>query len=109
MRLEPYGFLTNPFHSAEIMGEWYRYFLTPTMRGLSFKAKAKSVLPLRRVPSRINFGQSFVTIELMIGLNELRIRTANRCCAGNCSLGHQRSYEFLTTKSLNRSGTVVHS
>src|ERR1700751_3598619 len=66
MRLEPYGFLTNPFHSAEIIGEWYRYFLTPTMRGFSFKAKAKSVLPVRRVPSRINFGQSFVTIGLMI-------------------------------------------
>jgi hypothetical protein len=31
------------------------------IRELSFKASARSVLPVSRVPSRINFGQSFIT------------------------------------------------
>src|SRR6266446_4589538 len=101
MRLEPYGFFTNPFHSAEITGEWYRYFLTPTMRGFSFKARAKSVLPVRRVPSRINFGQSFVTIGLMIGLTNFQVRDVHRC-AGNSFRGYEQFFRSWQPKSSTR-------
>lgn len=64
----PHGMLVNAHHSAEINGEWYRYLRGPTMRGCSFSANAVSVLKVRRVPSRMIFGTSFIIAKIGLGL-----------------------------------------
>src|SRR6266545_1565761 len=58
MRPRPQGKSVKAHHSAEISGEWYLYRRGPTIRGCSFKAKAISVLSVRRVPSRMILGHS---------------------------------------------------
>jgi hypothetical protein len=59
MSPRPHGTFVNAHHSAETSGEWYRYLRGPTIRGCSLRANAISVLNVRRVPSKMIFGQSF--------------------------------------------------